>query len=189
MGHGHPLEGEAVPSVLYRGVQRIAPVVRVRYPLCEEGLVEDGVKVHKLVQAACRPYTFSNQVVITDEVTVDQVFQDVAEMAIVVDFQFLCKLSTCHSLPAAGKGPDDGLVFVRVVEQGFVEPVEFPCQGRLFPEEEHVNVFGKALVPVQHIQVIRDATQDHIGLQNADVGPSEPVQAKVFARLTQRKRE
>ena len=110
-------------------------------------------------------------------------------MAVVVYFQFGGQFGTRHAFPAGGQCFDDGFVLFRSVEDGFVQTVEFTGELCIFSEEECVNVLREAFVPFKQIQVERYTTENHIGLEDADVGPGESSFVEVIPGFSERKGE
>ena len=121
MGHGHFLVAESVPVVLGGGVQRVLPVVGGCILALDKGCVEEREEVHQLVEAAAGADALAKDVIVPDEVAVYEVFQHVAEMAVVGDLQLLGNFLAGEAFLGVGQEFDDGFVALRGLEEGLVE--------------------------------------------------------------------
>ena len=89
--HGNALKGVTIPVVLGGSIQRMGPVMSIALFLGGEGVVENRVEIDQLINRTVRAYFLADGVVLTDEVAVDKVFEDVSEVAVILHLQFLCK--------------------------------------------------------------------------------------------------
>lgn len=151
-------------------------------------MVEDGVEVDELEQGVVRPDLFGDCVVFANEVAVDKVFQDVAEVPVVFDLQVLCKLFAGIAFLGTGEGFDDGFVFFGFLEDGFVETVVLLGEDFISLEEKSVDILRQAEVLVEEAEVVRNPAESHIGLKHGHVRPAEAGFVKILFRFSQRKR-
>ena len=189
VGHGHLFVCEAVPVVLGGGVECVLPVVGVGILTLDEGGVEEREKVHELVEASVGTDAFAEDVVVPDEVAVDEVFQHVAEVAVVGDLEFLCNLPAGEAFLGVGKEFDDGFITLRCLEEGLVEALILTAKLGTLGEEKGINVVGKGHSGIQEAQIVRYATQNHIGLEDGDVVPLELAGLQEFPGFLEVERE
>ena len=124
-----------------------------------------------------------------DEVAVYEVFQHVAEMAVVGDLEFLGNLIAGEALLGVGQEFDDGFVALRGLEEGLVEALVLTAELGTIGKEKGVDIVGQGYSGVQQAQIVRDAAQNHIGLEDGDVVPLEFVRLQEFLGFFEVERE
>ena len=189
MGHGHLFVCEAVPVVLGGGIERVLPVVGVCILALDKGCVEEREEVHQLVDASAGADALAKDVIVSDEVAVYEVFQHVAEMAVVGDLQLLGNFLAGEAFLGVGQEFDDGFIALWRLEEGLVEALILTAKLGTFGEEQGVNVVGKGHSGIQQAQIVRDAAQNHIGLEDGDVVPLEFVRLQEFLGFFEVERE
>ena len=75
------LESKAIPSVLLRSIQGVAPIMIVCCSFDTEVVMETGKEIHKLVYSVLQVDLLLSDAILSDEITVLQILQHLAQMA------------------------------------------------------------------------------------------------------------
>ncbi len=147
-----------------------------------ELVVEERVEVYQLVDAAVLPQTV---VVEPHEVAIYQVVEQVAQVSVVGQFQFLRYFLPRQPLLAGSQQIDDVEVCLRVLVERIEQPAVFDAHLPVVREEEAVDVVGYALLRVEQTEIIRHSAHGGVQLERGKPRTLETVRLEVFLHLSE----
>ena len=92
------LESEAVPNVLLRGVQGVAPIMVICCSFDTEVVMETGEEIHQLVYSVLRIDLLLSDTILTDEIAVLKILQHLAQMTAGLLAKFIADLIASQPL-------------------------------------------------------------------------------------------